>query len=1218
MNESKKIDTSIEMADLLGPCGTCHTTCLENCAASLDSFSDISLEIDGEIIPIKHGCVDFSNIEPIVLKAQTKVEDFISSRVPYLKDKKYFTKNNNDGVHTNALKKVKYRYSNPCPADDSNSGGGGGSYITDCVQTEGGGYGVNDGGSSFPSIDYGKRHLFGDDSFFLEVRTIVSYIDSYTIYFMCADDVDVEATDSYGNYEDWKKYEEYYMTPADSRSGSEPSVSGGGLADFSQFLQASKDEVLDSTPMPANGERVTSAYARAYKPSITIDTAPTEDSLKKNLQVISIKPSTNILKSNRSLWKHGTAHGRFWFDNFRKGYEDENYSEEDRPDTAHFKVDGEEGCSIVVVKSTHKITLGNVNEYMSPTGNRYCSFVSKSDFRYIDPSSGECTNYMVGETLPKEEWTESCEFTLEAQQATHSSCPSERTVERIFTIKGLPLTVDEVVSKVSEEFMNKVAGNQVLDLSSVDVPFGVEQSYNPEPQSWLNFDRSGPMGYANHRLLPARNTLDSIQRIYTQTHRMTGSTRPSETSEVFEVSPLTKAFVLKYSESLKDDGSESRSWTQGCVPQDTLYQSVDDLESFGWSPSSTVRLTDAHEEISGWYNISDFIVGQQMSDFSDGQLIDIGSGAGAYINTTYGDSGARAGIVPKSYQIELFLTSGCNVTNSEVYHVNFKPSEIAPSSKSLLRLDKKHSTDWTIHNAGTCVAQPNRYLGDAKFDSFSTQEEAYISWSSFCAVKAWYNAQTGTIDQRYVPSPYLSAFNGNLSNIITTNTSTSVNMFCVNDDKYWQECHHKEYTIKTPGLTDYGDFVITSEVIPEWKSIAYTGQVSLGGGPTRQGDISQTQLVEDFPSHCTHVTIQDYICPSGKDQHVAGKPGPYSLDEQRVNNDTIIDYMHMAYENRESRPSETWDTFFTVDDSFSTFFESGPEEDSPLAYGHVHLNDDLGHKDVRYIQIRKKDGNRYGVSSFDASYSFSALTSFETSDYTVPDCAGWDDGSTKWPTHSSCPWWMYFVKDYPATFTCNDNEKVGHGVGGYRCGNFIFFRGNMFKSHTICVTAFDGTDVPFKSGTAIPFQGTPECCCVADLDGCPDAETNNDHTSPFDSGYKWWWYFNLIGCADTSNSLSFFTGKPTKSIGCFNTDNYEGQSQFCELPDYAFTTSGPVSLNPEPYFGQVAYSWSAPSCTMIDYVNPATVDVQPITIKILGQTTSSPSSLNLELNKEGI
>ena len=146
MNESKKIDTSIEMADLLGPCGTCHTTCLENCAASLDSFSDISLEIDGEIIPIKHGCVDFSNIEPIVLKAQTKVEDFISSRVPYLKDKKYFTKNNNDGVHTNALKKVKYRYSNPCPPDDSNAGGSGGSYITDCVQTEGGGYGVNDGG----------------------------------------------------------------------------------------------------------------------------------------------------------------------------------------------------------------------------------------------------------------------------------------------------------------------------------------------------------------------------------------------------------------------------------------------------------------------------------------------------------------------------------------------------------------------------------------------------------------------------------------------------------------------------------------------------------------------------------------------------------------------------------------------------------------------------------------------------------------------------------------------------------------------------------------------------------------------------------------------------------------------------------------------------------------------------------------------------------------
>ena len=182
------------------------------------------------------------------------------------------------------------------------------------------------------------------------------------------------------------------------------------------------------------------------------------------------------------------------------------------------------------------------------------------------------------------------------------------------------------------------------------------------------------------------------------------------------------------------------------------------MNAFGWSSVSKAYLTDAHEEISGWYKPPENFYGEH---FGADSIKNVEQGNMSNILYSYSDEGARAGVVPKSYQIELFLTSGCNVTNSEVYHVNFKPSEIAPESNKTLTLNRKYNTDWTIHNAGTCVAQPNRYLGDAKFDSFSTQEEAYISWSSFCTPTGWYDGIISPVNLRYyTPSPYLANFDG--------------------------------------------------------------------------------------------------------------------------------------------------------------------------------------------------------------------------------------------------------------------------------------------------------------------------------------------------------------------------------------------------------------------------------------------------------------------------
>jgi hypothetical protein len=1190
MSESKKIRTSMEPVDLKGPCGTCQTSCLENCAASLDSFSDITLEIDGESVPIKQGCLNYSNMEPLVIKAQTKVENFISARVPYLKVPLNYTQHTYDGYHTNSLKKLKYRYSEPCPLDqDPNPGG---SFITDCVDVSGSDFrrAISDGGSSFPSIDYAKRRIFGDGSFSLESRTIVAYVDTYTIYFMCADDVDVVATDSYGNYEDWRAYEEYYMTPEDDRSGSAPSVSGGGLADFSSFLQASKDEVLDETPIPAQESiaGVGSTYDRVYKPDITLDTAPTEQSLKRNLRVISIKPKEDLLKSNRSLWKHGTSHGRFWADNFRKGYEDENYSDEDRPDIAHFTT-GEQDCSVVVVKSTHTVTLGVVTEYMSPTGNRYCSFASKADFKYIDPSSGECAEYSVGQTLPRERWEETCEYSVDVSRevaVADDYCPDTVNEKKIYTIKGLPITIDQVVEKIEQEFTDHVAGNQVLDMATVDLQ-NVQQSYDPNP-SWIVRDAFVPLGYAKTRILPARNKLDSIQRLYSQGYRKIGADTISGGGgkDMVEITPVIKGFSLSYSESLKADQSESRTWTQGAIPSEFHHTSVSDRTMAGWKNTSWIYLTEAHWELSGWYTPAD----QYSSSLFFGNI--------SNNNYEYAGSAAEAGVIPKSYQIELFLSSGCNVSNTEVYHVSFKPSDLAPESNKTLNLDKKYSTEWTKHNSGTCIAQPKTALGDAEFDSFSTQEDAYISWSSFCGEVFLLDTDGNPLTPhlQYIPSPYLNAFDGDITRIISTATSTSINMFCASDSKYWQDCHHREYTTNTIEMKPSGYIVITPEVFPEWKSIAYTGFVSAGFASFMpQGDLSETTEKGPLPPGCVATAGGYLVCePYNHYQTNTWHGGPYRHDEDRVNNDTIIDYMHVAYRNKEPKPSETWDEFFDHSDGILRGMnQSFPSADSPFFRGDTSSGQDRSDKDIRYIQLRKKDGNKYGVSSFDASYSFSDLYG----DYTVPDCGGFSDGSTKWPEHDSCPWWMYFSKSSYGTATlggmCNNEAKVGRG-SIYGCG--------PSGSYLYTVANWQNRQLSYTEGSL------KICCCVEGLDSCPDTETNADHTAPFDSGYKWWWLFNINGCNDLDLGI-VNNGRATKSFGC---RKYGVVDEFCDV----------VNIDPgveasTPFYGQRTWSWSAPSCSMIEYVNATTVEVQPITIKVLeGNTTSS--SLSLTLNKEGI
>jgi transposase-like protein len=1047
----KSIDTKIPTVDLDGPCYDCRWDCNENCAASLDTFDEIFLKVGGDSISVKYNCIEYSTVDTIHTVVRDIVEDIVIEKTPYLDSPIGHEPNDLDGYHTNYVRKREYK---SLPNED---GVGGFSWYTEDTHVDPAGPAVSDGGS-VPSQDWAKRRMFGDGSFYLESRQIVGYVDSYVIYFMCADDVNIEEADSLGSYDD-------------------PGT--GGLVDYSKFITANKEDFFDSLPYDArlNIPCADPSAFGCYK-----DCSYTRQRLRKNLRVVSVKPTSNLLASERGLYPQGTAHGRYFVDNFRKGF-DENTDADDittevEPDTAHFKVE-EETCSMVVVKITSPVVLGTLHECMTAGGDKYV--VLETDIfscTYFDPATDECKAYHLGETLQVDEWSETlgCHG-VHYDSALHQTHVTHTLTDKTWKYKGFKgKTMDVVVQALQSEFKNNMANKHIISSSTM---FGNDFSDATGLDNRIS-------GVIQSRFIPARHDLKDIKREYFY------YVEEAAGAFTFSGSRWLDKFNINYKDVSRDiEWSEifgSEYISACCLPGSAC---PDPWNLACWAPETSIG----------------------------------------------------SGFLPKSTQLQLFLTDLSEIINLEVHHVAFKPSEIAGAAAKTLTLTKKYSTDWNIYSAACNILIPTGDLASADFSASSSQEEAFMSWNSFS-------------------KPFLSDNEGDLRNAMSMDAGISASIFCSNQSEYWNKCEKKSHTTKTPvgGRTWSADkerwisYCDSVEVATSdsWESLAYSGSIAVGQGATRVDKRCEV-TVSDGPTvttsgHNHGVSIHDAeltalgACPSGP-YGIAAQSNFYWLpifDTQRVQGSFILDYQHLAFRNYEIPPGYDWNNLFD---------ENLGEE--------CYLNDD----DLRYIQLRKKKGNYYGVKSVALS-----CDSF--------------DGTTKWPnepctyTGGVCASCLSYMTSYDGTarvysFTphvgeCEYLHPTRYGGGGYWLWGFM------------------------PNG---PQNGT--CACPGDLN------TVDDILVPtYDFGYKWWRYF-LSQCSvgvgsdwDIPSPCDTKVPYSQPELNCF-TSVMEG------VADHPVHSGG---------------TDTAPLCGIVQYDSANIVKLQPVFAQSLPLSQGGvPSAGNLEI-----